>query len=751
MSKKLKGFSLAELLISLLIISIVLSAAIPTITRKAGADREQIWRWTLEGNNAYFGTGSNQTAIIGAESVPKANEDIAALLIDTKATDSSTERAKTGDINLADVKYSPFGDKLSILKKTIQSSNSNFMNSHISFYTMANNEAATTNDIAYAGRLAMDTGNVALGMGTLQSIAENNVGENTAIGHFALLRDKGGFRNTAIGKKALSFNESGSYNTAVGFASLFQLGRTESSATDAFYENTAIGALSQLEKATGINNTSIGSQSLRKNATGNNNTVIGQSALISLAEGSGNTIIGTSACKNIVKGDDNICIGYLAGNSAVDETSSAASKPILTEDKNGLYIGAGTESPLISGHTKKIERNSKTLDKEVIINARQVLFRTFDGARPLISFETNSGSDGYGANLSTSGYSSIVNFDLRDAGSAGNGSVRFALRSLGNSTTKEAKILAYDKYDNTMANINYNETLKFDFSKLGSESKISFIGENATSTTSKYTLSFNNKLEVENNNNAPLVTISESNGFKVQNTSTKYFNISKNNEMNIVDSDKKVYISAADGISLMNGSTSGLYLSAQNGLSLMNGTTKSAGLDSNGITLGNSSDIKLPKLHTTSKYVSGAIKELDDKIKNLAESGTISSDEKLKNIIGDNIAGLKEINQIEVKNYTYKADEKKTPHVGVIAQQLQKIFPNSVTKDEDGYLRIRTEEIFYAMVNSIKELYVQVQNLTAKITGLDKRITELEKQNKMLIEQNKAFEKRLKKLEQKTK
>ena len=143
--------------------------------------------------------------------------------------------------------------------------------------------------------------------------------------------------------------------------------------------------------------------------------------------------------------------------------------------------------------------------------------------------------------------------------------------------------------------------------------------------------------------------------------------------------------------------------------------------------------------------VKKSINKLSEKVTQLAAA--IPSDIRLKNISGDSTAGLKEINAIEVKNFTYKDDKEKTPHVGVIAQQLQKIFPNSVSKDDKGYLRIKTEEIFYAMVNSIKELCKQIQDLTAKVTGLDKRITELEKQNKMLQEQNKAFEKRLQKLE----
>ena len=67
--------------------------------------------------------------------------------------------------------------------------------------------------------------------------------------------------------------------------------------------------------------------------------------------------------------------------------------------------------------------------------------------------------------------------------------------------------------------------------------------------------------------------------------------------------------------------------------------------------------------------------------------------------------------------------------------------------DNEGFLRIKTEEIFYAMVNSIKELCSKLQDLTAKVSGLDKRITELENQNKVLIKQNKAFEERLEKLE----
>ena len=165
-----------------------------------------------------------------------------------------------------------------------------------------------------------------------------------------------------------------------------------------------------------------------------------------------------------------------------------------------------------------------------------------------------------------------------------------------------------------------------------------------------------------------------------------------------------------------------------------------------------SDDVTIPGV--TGTYVSASVQQSLINLSSAVEQAMSSgggggfSDIRLKDVAGDSTIGLDEINALEVKNFTFKNDKEKTPHVGVIAQQLQKVFPNSVFEDKkSGYLKIKTEEIFYAMVNSIKELLAQIQDLTAKITGLDKRITELEKQNQLLLEQNKAFEKRLEKLE----
>lgn len=141
------------------------------------------------------------------------------------------------------------------------------------------------------------------------------------------------------------------------------------------------------------------------------------------------------------------------------------------------------------------------------------------------------------------------------------------------------------------------------------------------------------------------------------------------------------------------------------------------------------------------------------------------SDSRLKNIKGENVTGLDQVRKLQVFDYTLKKDKKKTPRVGIIAQDLQKIFPNAVTKDEKGYLMVRQEDMFYAMLNSIKqidsiiqELLSNVKSIEAKIIALadndqvtSDKIKELELKNTSLEEQNKALEERLQRIEQKIK
>ena len=95
------------------------------------------------------------------------------------------------------------------------------------------------------------------------------------------------------------------------------------------------------------------------------------------------------------------------------------------------------------------------------------------------------------------------------------------------------------------------------------------------------------------------------------------------------------------------------------------------------------------------------------------------SDLKLKNVSGDNASGLDEILKLNVKNFTYKNDSLQRPQVGVIAQELKQVFPNSVKEDSvTGNLLISKDEMFYAMINAIKTLSDEVQTLKDEIQKL---------------------------------
>ena len=102
------------------------------------------------------------------------------------------------------------------------------------------------------------------------------------------------------------------------------------------------------------------------------------------------------------------------------------------------------------------------------------------------------------------------------------------------------------------------------------------------------------------------------------------------------------------------------------------------------------------------------------------------SDRRLKYVGKENKSGLDKIRQLKVFNYTFKKDTTKTPHVGVIAQDLQKVFPNAVKKGADGFLTIRMEDMFYAVINAIKELDAKYQAQEKRINELEKRIEKLE-------------------------
>lgn len=126
----------------------------------------------------------------------------------------------------------------------------------------------------------------------------------------------------------------------------------------------------------------------------------------------------------------------------------------------------------------------------------------------------------------------------------------------------------------------------------------------------------------------------------------------------------------------------------------------------------------------------------------------ISSDKRLKYDISENNDGLDKILQLKPYNFTYKI-KPDAPQVGVIAQDLQKVFPNAVSKDEKGFLQIRLEDMFYALINSIKQLAAKIEDVTNKIAQMQKDVFSVKSEQKDINKQMLVLDKRIKRLERK--
>jgi len=111
-----------------------------------------------------------------------------------------------------------------------------------------------------------------------------------------------------------------------------------------------------------------------------------------------------------------------------------------------------------------------------------------------------------------------------------------------------------------------------------------------------------------------------------------------------------------------------------------------------------------------------------------------TSDLRLKNLENEYTSSIDKLNQLKVYNYTFKA-EPKIKRVGVVAQQLMKIFPDAVSKDANGYYTIRQEDIFYAMVNALKDFDKKIKTITSDIKKLNKAFASLEAKLEKLTKQ----------------
>ena len=102
-----------------------------------------------------------------------------------------------------------------------------------------------------------------------------------------------------------------------------------------------------------------------------------------------------------------------------------------------------------------------------------------------------------------------------------------------------------------------------------------------------------------------------------------------------------------------------------------------------------------------------------------ATSWTANSDINLKNVTGKIENALDAISTLTPAKFTWKSDEENTPQVGLIA--LEKVLPEVVDRNADGYLGVRYTETIPLLVAAIQEQQTIINDLKARIETLESK------------------------------
>ena len=648
-ARKKKAFTLAEMMVVMLILSIVLAAMAPVVTTRSKVDQSSPWRYS-EGNlsDAYYGLGESQTAMIGQREFTNTDET-AKLIINTSGTRPSHIAFKRGDTNIGLLRMENNAVMLGSLN------NSGTLGT--SAVSLGTDTKADGLDSVAVGRSAKSTASYSVAVGNL---ANSSATETVSIGDSSLASGNG---SLALGAMSQA---TGSNSVAVGIGD-DSISISGSEAVGIGYQAVSTGshstAIGRIASATNTNALAIGNSS---EASEENAIAIGDAT----SSASGTIAIGDAAnalsdyavalgLNTNASGDQAIALGYytsMKGSNSIGLGNNANS-----EVSNAIAIG--TNASVLRGGGIAIGNNAhsgatnSTLygDNAIAIGSGAKMGNDYGVAIGNNSGHTYKGTYGVAIGYNACQYVS--------------GSNKVCIGA--NSGPKSGSDWAKDDTERIF---------------IGSKSKF--------------------------NDGAAVLEVHNNSG-KIWDGNGKF-----------VTADSTVVINGH--LVVKGGIVSTLWRKGESNDDInLYGRTggQLEPFDASGIISRYGSDDK------------GAFRSFNGNKFNTGSWGW--SDKRLKYVGKENTSGLDKIRQLKVFNYTFKKDETKTPRVGVIAQDLQKVFPDAVKKGSDGFLIIRMEDIFFAVINAIKEL--------------DARVTALEKENQFLKEQNKALDARLKAVEAKLK
>ena len=647
---KITAFTLAEMMVVMLIVSIVLAAMAPVMTTKNKVDNSSPWRYSpANSSDAYFGAGEAMRALIGQ--VNGEDTDLGKLIINNNATGNSHILFKSNNDILGDLYLN--GTSLILGSRPSNSTNATYG---------ANNISIGPNNWSSTG--VEGDSNITIGDNAMNSLTtgRSNIGIGTTLSAVTT-----GSNNVAVGDNSL-LGSNGDYNVAVG--------------THAY------------RRGTGGSNVIVGGDAMSQ-YSGNNNVVMGTQAMY-YGSGSNNVAIGTNANYNGTNSE-----ATYEGTTAVGHNAQARSLNSTAIGRESIAGTAGSADYFANAVAVGYKANATGLSSVAIGQEANS-----SGEQAISINGTASSDNAVAINGTAAGFASVA----MGIGSSSSGNSSVAIGNRTSSSNLSAIAIGLDAQ------------------AAGSESVA--IGSNTNANGSRNTAIGTNACRFVNGSNK--TCIGANSGPSAGHVYSK-----------ATDNYERIFIGSR---SKFNGGAA--VLEVHNLDTRRSGGAYDKWYSNQGCELGSCS-----RLNDTTVFINGnlvvrgttfitskhrggdsfVIKALEhtggqmepaphgDGWGDTAEGwipSLHSSDRRLKYVGKENTSGLDKIRQLKVFNYTFKKDATKTPHVGVIAQDLQKVFPNAVKKGADGFLTIRMEDMFYAVINAIKEL--------------DSRVTTLEKENKEL-------------------
>ncbi|MES2864613.1 MAG: tail fiber domain-containing protein [Bacteroidota bacterium] len=548
--------------------------------------------------------------------------------------------------------------------------------------------------IGYQSLYTNTTGTINTANG-YQSLFSNTAGNNnTAVGGYSLRANTVGNSNVANGYSALYFNTAGSFNVATGFSALYR------NTTGAL--NTANGSAALYSNTTGYENTATGAGSLYTNSTGYQNVANGLDALYFNTIGTGNVAAGYRTLYNNTSGNHNVANGFrsLYSNTAGVGNIAFGFQSLYSNTTGNTNIAAGSGA---------LYSNTNGQSNIAVGPATLYLNTTGNG------------------NIAT-GISSLYSNTI------GNNNIGFGYRSLYLNTSGNFNIAIGDLAlnSNTTGSSNIANGSQALFSNTTGSNNIA-IGNQAG-----YNETGSNKLYIENSNSTtPLIYGEFDNDLVKVYGNIKVDNITTaGNEMQLVNKNNFVH---NNGNQIFGSGGDDLILSSQEG------SPETAGFygDGNAVTIWSAGDGNQGQAAAlvyfldedafdganTNPYDNSALKSY------ITPTGAyvqVSDKNKKENIVKienasekiDTISGY--TYQFKLSSEEIKKGNKAIVSSGVLAQEIEKVLPEAIQKNEKGEYFVDYAAITPLLIEAIKAQNEKIKTLENSQIEILKRLEKLE-------------------------